>query len=280
MSKRLHASRLHQQRGVHRLMQLSRSILPAAVGHALYRPRTKDISLLASTVLLATASLLLLSPPAAADLPQAPDDSVEANGRVWDILRVGDRIYLAGSFTQLTNTDGTTVARNNLAAIDANTGQVDPNWNPNVTRPSSPSTSSVRTMALSSDGNRLFVGGTFTNVGGLNRNRLAAIDVATGGVNRNGTRGSTPRSGHWAVSGNGVYAGGDFTTVKSQPRTHIAKVDASTGTPDPNWTPSADQISPNHYGSVRALAFPADGKAAFMWAATSRVSLASRRVTW
>ena len=46
---------------------------------------------------------------------------MEANGRVWDILRVGDRIYLAGSFTQLTNTDGTTVARNNLAAIDANT---------------------------------------------------------------------------------------------------------------------------------------------------------------
>jgi hypothetical protein len=252
MSKRLHDSRLHQQRGVHCLMQLSRSFLPAAVGHALYRPRTKDISLLASTLLLATASFLLLSPPAAADLPQAPDDTVEANGRVWDILRVDDRIYLAGSFTQLTNTDGTTVARNNLAAIDANTGQVDPDWNPDVTRPSSP-------MALSSDGNRLFVGGTFTNVGGLTRNRLAAIDVATGGVNTQWNAGVNSTVWALAVSGNRVYAGGDFTTVKSQPRTHIAKIDASTGAPDPNWTPSADQISPNHYGSVRALAFPADG---------------------
>jgi hypothetical protein len=113
-------------------------------------------------------------------------------------------------------------------------------------------------MALSSDGSRLFVGGTFTNVGGLNRNRLAAIDVATGGVNKQWTAGVNNTVWALAVSGNSVYAGGDFTTVKSQPRTHIAKIDASTGAPDPNWTPSADQISPNKYGSVRALAFPAD----------------------
>jgi len=258
MSKWVRVLQLHCQRGLFRLVQLAK-LTPSALGHKFSRPGIRTISLLASTVFLATVSLFSLSPPVAADLPQSPDDSVEANGRVWDILRVGDRIYLAGSFTQLTNTDGTTVQRNNLAAIDANTGQVDPNWNPNVTRPSSPSTSSVRTMALSSDGNRLFVGGTFTNVGGLTRNRLAAIDVATGGVNTQWNAGVNSTVWALAVSGNGVYAGGDFTTVKSLPRTHIAKIDASTGTPDPNWTPSADQISPNHYGSVRALAFPADG---------------------
>jgi hypothetical protein len=257
MSERARVSRLHPQRGVHRLFRLPGAILPA-LGHAIYRPGPRATWLLASTLLLATASLLLLSPPVAADLPQEPDDSVEANGRVWDILRVGDRIYLAGSFTQLTNTDGTTVARNNLAAIDANTGRVDPDWNPNATRPNSPANSSVRSMALSADGNRLFVGGTFTNVGGLTRNRLAAIDVATGGVDRQWTAGADSTVWAVAVSGNGLYAGGEFTTVKSQPRTHIAKIDASTGTPDPNWTPSADQISPNGDGSVRALAFPED----------------------
>ena len=161
MSKWPHTSHLHARRGGHRLVELPR-ILPT-IGHAIYCWGTRLVSLLISTFLLAAVGLLLLAPPAFADLPQAPDDSVEANGRVWDILRVGDRIYLGGSFTQLTNTDGTTVARNNLAAIDANTGKVDPDWNPNVTRPSSSSTSSVRTMALSSDGSRLFVGGTFTN---------------------------------------------------------------------------------------------------------------------
>ena len=208
--------------------------------------------------MLAIFSLLLLSPPASADLPQAPDDSAEANGRVWDILRVGDRIYLAGNFTQLTNTDGQTFARNNLAAIDANTGKVVTDWDPNVTRPGSSSTSSVRTMALSADGSRIFVGGTFSNVGGLSRNRLAAVDVATGSVNKQWTAGANNTVWALAVSESGVYAGGDFTTVKSQSRNHLAKLDVTTGTPDPNWTPSADQISPNNYGSVRALSFSED----------------------
>jgi hypothetical protein len=219
----------------------------------------RTVLLLASTLILTATGLLLLAPQASADLPQAPDDSAEANGRVWDILRAGDRIYLAGSFTQVTNTDGQTYTRNNLAAIDANTGKVVPEWDPNVTRPGSPSTSSVRTMALSSDGSRLFVGGTFSNVGGLARNRLAAVDVEAGVVNKQWTAGANNTVWALAVSGNGVYAGGDFTTVKTQARNHLAKLDATTGTPDPNWTPSADEISPNKYGSVRALAFPEDG---------------------
>ena len=250
-------SRLHPQRGGRCLVRLPR-VLPA-LGHAIYCSGTRAVPTLAFTLLLATAGLLLLAPPASADLPEAPDDSAEANGRVWDILRVGDRIYLGGSFTQVTNTDGTTFARNNLAAIDANTGKVDPSWNPNATRPSSPSTSSVRTMALSSDGSRLFVGGTFSNVGGLSRNRLAAIDLATGSPDEQWNAGVNQTVWALAVSDTGVYAGGDFTTVKSQPRNHLAKLDATSGTPDPNWTPSADEISPNKYGSVRALAFPKDG---------------------
>jgi hypothetical protein len=257
MSPRPPVSKLEARRGVSRCVELPR-ILPAAVGQALYSSWTRGISLLIFAFLLAATILLLMAPPASADLPRAPDDSAEANGRVWDILRVGDRIYLAGNFTQVTNTDGTTYARNNLAAIDANTGNVVPDWDPNATRPASPSTSSVRTMALSADGSRIFVGGTFANVGGLSRNRLAAIDLATGTLDK--TWGAGVNSTVWAlaVSENGVYAGGDFTTVKSQARNHLAKLDATTGTPDPNWTPSADQISNNNYGSVRALAFSED----------------------
>jgi hypothetical protein len=61
---------------------------------------------------------------ALAALSNTPDaGTVETNGRVWDVLRAGDTIYLAGAFTQISDTDGTTVARNNLAAIDARTGR-------------------------------------------------------------------------------------------------------------------------------------------------------------
>src|SRR5688572_2586741 len=123
---------------------------------------------------------------ALAALGNAPDaGTVEANGRVWDILRAGDKVYLAGAFTQLTDRSGATFARNNLAAVDADTGRVTP-WNPSVTNAAG--TSRVHAMALSSDGSRLFVGGTFSRVGGLPRGRLAAVDPAGGGAAIGGWR--------------------------------------------------------------------------------------------
>src|SRR5919107_2071482 len=122
------------------------------------------------TVLLFAASMaamLLASGVALATFVDTPDSgTVGTNGRVWDILRANDKLYLAGSFTQIINPDGTTVARNNLAAIDANTGRLT-SWNPNVTKLSG--TSNVQKMALSADGGRIFLGGDFTRVGGLAR---------------------------------------------------------------------------------------------------------------
>src|SRR5215217_1463601 len=135
-----------------------------------------------SLVAVATATLLA-SGVALATFSDTPDPgTVGTNGRVWDILRAGDKIYLAGRFTQIIQPDGTTVPRNNLAAIDASTGQLT-GWNPSVTRLSG--ASSVQKMALSTDGSRLFIGGNFTRVGGLVRQRLAAVDPTTGAVDRN-----------------------------------------------------------------------------------------------
>src|ERR671914_2336789 len=98
-------------------------------------------------LVVAVTTVLLAAGVALASLTNTPDaDTVGANGRVWDILRAGDRVYLAGRFTQVTTQDGTTVARNNLAAIDATTGQLT-SWNPSATKLSG--TSSVQKMALS-----------------------------------------------------------------------------------------------------------------------------------
>src|SRR5215218_5608978 len=101
-----------------------------------------------SVLLLVSAALavMLASGVALAALSDVPDpDTVGANGRVSDILVSGDTIYLAGSFTQITDKDGTTYQRNNLAAVDANTGAVTA-WDPDAR--STTGTSSVRTMAL------------------------------------------------------------------------------------------------------------------------------------
>lgn len=225
-------------------------VVPDA-GRAVSSSGPKLVSALVASLLLAVAGLFVLAPSAFADLPAAPDNSAQANGRVSTILRVGDTVYMGGSFTQLTNPDGTTVARNNLAAVDANTGRVT-GWNPDAN-------GSVRAMALSPDNASLYLGGTFTNVGGQYRSRLAVVNLASGAVNRQWSASANDTVWALAVSGNGVYAGGNFTAVKGQARNHLAKLDATTGAPDPNWTPSADQVG-GHYGSVRGMAFGDGGR--------------------
>ena len=196
------------------------------------------IMLLASSFL----AVLLGSGVALAALSDVPDaDTVGANGRVSDILVEGDTIYLAGSFTQITDKDGNTFARNNLAAVDPNTGAVTA-WNPDARNTTG--TSSVRAMALSSDGARLFVGGTFASVGGVARNRLAAIDLssATGAVDRKWSgAGVNNVVRALSVSGKTLYLGGDFTKVKGEPRQHLAALDTDTAALDAGWTPSASR---------------------------------------
>jgi hypothetical protein len=212
----------------------------------------KTILLVAS----ALAALVIASGAALAALSNTPDKSaVEANGRVWDILRVGDKVYLAGSFTRITDKSGTTFTRNNLAAINADTGQVTA-WNPNATNSSR--TSSVRSMALSSGGTRLFVGGTFTKVGGLTRNRLAAIDLAKGTPVKTWSAGANSTVYAVSVSGSRLYMGGAFKTVAGQPRERLAAVDTSTGALDPTWKPRAHRGDGNT-ATVRTLDVSADG---------------------
>ena len=214
----------------------------------------RKIALLLASV--ATA-MLLASGVALAALSDLPDAGTPgANDRISDILVSGDTVYLAGAFTQITDRSGTTFARNNLAAIDANTGAVTA-WNPNAQNTSG--NSSVRALALSSDGSRMFVGGTFTSVGGLTRNRLAAVDPVTGAVDKNwkGT-GTNNVVRALAVAGDRLYLGGDFTKVMGNERQHLAAVNASTAALDSLWTPSATKPD-STTSTVWALDVSADG---------------------
>jgi Ca2+-binding RTX toxin-like protein len=216
-------------------------------------------------LLVSIVSVILLSSGVAlAALSDIPDAGTPgANGRISDILVSGDTVYLAGSFTRITDKDGTAFTRNNLAAIDADTGAVT-DWNPSATNPNNPNNSSVRSMALSSDGTRLFVGGTFTRVGGQVRTRLAAVDPVTGAVDNNwkGT-GTENLVRALVVSGNRLYVGGDFTKVNNEPRQHLAAVNTSTAALDPVWTPSATKPD-GSVSNVYALDVSADGSRVYV----------------
>ncbi len=161
----------------------------------------------------------------------APDNTVDA------IALNGSTVYLGGSFTMVTNANGTgTTTRPYAAAVDATTGDSS-GWTPAAN-------GTVEAIAVS--GNTVYLGGSFTVVessngdGGVTRRNLAAVDTTRGfdtGWNPNAA------SAVYAVAVNGarMLAGGAFNSVNGQARSYAAAVDAATGQPTA-WNPSPDGI--------------------------------------
>jgi hypothetical protein len=96
-------------------------------------------------------------------------------------------------------------------------------------------------MVLS--GNTLYLGGSFSKVGGTVRNYLAALEASTGRVTD-----WAPQVASYtymfvirslAVSKQIVYVGGNFHSISGVARSNIAAVDATTGDVLP-WNPTAD----------------------------------------
>ena len=124
-----------------------------------------------------------------------------------------------------------------MAALDATTGVVT-GWNPSAN-------GAVNVQVVS--GGTMYVGGSFSSMGGQTRSAIAAIDVSTGLVTSwNPSAGGDARTvDALAVDGNTVYAGGNFTSIGSYYRNYLAALDASSGL--------ATGWNPNPNGRVRTL---------------------------
>jgi len=151
--------------------------------------------------------------------PLAGFSSPVLAGGAYSIATDGTNVYVGG-FNGL------------LVAMDAATGaQV---WSQAVTG------SAATVYALALGGPTLYVGGRFTGVGGQPRNRVAALDAATGAL-----KAWDPNSGSvvmaLATDGSTVYAGGSFTTMGGQPRNRMAAIDAASGAVGA-WNPDANAI--------------------------------------
>lgn len=171
--------------------------------------------------------VLLPALPAFAAMRSVPDaGTARTDGRVYAILRVGDKIYMAGNFYHVNG-----VERQRFAAINANTGALT-DWSPKAN-------ASVFALAASPDGSRIYAGGDFTRSNAADRGRLVALDAVTGQTvdGWNATANGAVRS--IAVSGDRVYLGGTFTSVNGLQRVRLAMVDGSDGSVAPDWRPSA-----------------------------------------
>jgi hypothetical protein len=147
------------------------------------------------------------------------------NSEVRAFARSGDRIYAGGFFTMLGNRQ----KRFCLAALDATTGEARA-WDAHL--------AGYQVQALAVHGSTLYVGGDFSEAGGLGRANLAAFDLETGAPV---PWSPAPSGAVWclAPSDSVLYVGGLFGAIGGQERHRIAAVRLTDGTAT-DWDPNAD----------------------------------------
>ena len=125
-------------------------------------PRAARIAVIA----LASSLLATLAGPigsVSATPRKRPDRTWMTNGKVYAMVRAGDKILVGGAFTELLPPRGSTkspITVRNLAAIDISTGSPVRSWRPRVLG----ADAAVRALAVS--GGTVYVGGSFETLAG------------------------------------------------------------------------------------------------------------------
>ena len=172
----------------------------------------------------------------------------QTNASVQGIAVAAGKAYVGGRFTSV-RPPGSPLGTNEvgqayLAAFDTTTGDLVTTFNPVLN-------GQIYAVAASADGSRIFVGGDFTTVNGVTRNRIAAFDTATGALVTNWKPSVSYRVKTISVSGTTVYFGGSFGLVNGTERLRLAAVSTDLGTLLP-WAPASD-------GDVYAVDVAEDG---------------------
>lgn len=157
--------------------------------------------------------------------PTGPVRLMEPNSTVNAMVLDGNNLYIGGDFTYVG------VPTGSGAMINTSNGAI----SSAVTTILNMGTE-ILTAAPDGSGG-WYIGGTFTTIGGVSRNRLARIN-ADGTLNAWNPNANSQVS-TLVVNGGIVYAGGSFTVIDGQTRNRIAALDATTGTATA-WNPNGN----------------------------------------
>jgi hypothetical protein len=129
----------------------------------------------------------------------------------------GSTLYVGGRFDSING-----VAVNNFAAISTDTGavNVDASFHPRVNK-------AVEAIVVGPD--KVYVGGSFKQVNGQDRLRLAAFAFDGTLTSWAPSANAVVRSLAMAPDGNSMFVGGLFTTVDGRSRQSVARVDLVDG---------------------------------------------------
>lgn len=176
--------------------------------------------------------------------------TVQIDGVVWQQTVIGNTVYAVGKFSTARPAGAApgsqTVSRKNILAYNLQTGALISGFAPTLN-------AQALTITTSPDKSRLYVGGDFTSVSGVTRNRVVALNPTTGAV----ISGFAPRVNGTVravvATADTVFVGGTFTTVGSTGRSRLAALRATDGALL-SWKPNAAG------GRVNALVLSPDSK--------------------
>lgn len=174
--------------------------------------------------------------------------TAQINGVVWSQAVSGRTVFAGGKFIRARPAGkavgSSEVIRSNILSYDVVTGVISTKFAPLVN-------GQVRAVAVSADGTRVFIGGSFTAIGTIGRQHLAELDATTGAVISTFNPAPNNVVSSLTLRGTTLYLGGAFTALGRTARPHVAAVYVTSGAIKPLVATVAG-------GDVNALAVSPD----------------------
>ncbi|NKZ08816.1 PKD domain-containing protein [Actinomadura latina] len=150
------------------------------------------------------------------------------DGDVKSIIKIGGKIYVGGSFTQVKEPGANkpTLTRDRLFAFDASTGAIDPNFAPSLNK------GEASVLLPAPDGQSIYVGGSFSEINGTRQFVLARIDAQTGAPITAFKPQLDARVRDLRFAGGRLYVAGTFATAGGAARAGLATLNPQTGARD------------------------------------------------
>lgn len=171
-----------------------------------------------------TDDLVALNPATGAVVPTfAPAGSPEADRSYHSLLWAGGVLYVGSD------------RATRLQALDSVTGATVPSFAPATGADTGTFGTPRGVYDLALDGDRLWIAGSFSSVGGTSAHGLAVVDAATGAREDTGLPTYNREVNAVELSGGAVFVGGKFFMTDWVRSNGIAALDAKTLKPDPGF---------------------------------------------